>query len=231
VSKRVAILQSSYIPWKGYFDLMRQVDEFILYDDAQYTRRDWRSRNQIKTKDGLLWLTIPVDVKGKFTQAIKDVCVNDRSWNDRHFKTIAAAYARAPHFREYRDTLEELYRGATSARLSDINRRFIEGLAKMLGIHTKLSWSMDYELPDGRVERLVALCRQAGATSYLSGPAAREYIGKDARLFADAGIEVSYIDYSGYPEYPQLYPPFVHQVSVIDLIVHMGPSAVECLAQ
>jgi hypothetical protein len=225
MSKRVAILQSSYIPWKGYFDLMRQVDEFILYDDAQYTKRDWRNRNQIKTKDGLLWLSIPVEVKGKFTQAIKDVCISDPSWNEQHFKTIAAAYARAPRFREYRECLEDLYRGAASCRLSDINRRFIEGLATILGIKTKLSWSMDYELPDGRVERLVSLCRQTGATSYLSGPSARDYIQQDAGLFAEAGIEVGYIDYSNYPEYPQLYPPFEHHVSVIDLILNAGPEA------
>jgi WbqC-like protein len=225
VSKRIAIVQSSYIPWRGYFDLIRKVDEFILYDDVQYTRRDWRNRNQIKTKDGLLWLSIPVEVKGKFTQAIKDVCIMDASWKDRHFKSIAAAYARTPHFREYRDCLEDLYRGATSRRLSEVNRRFIEGLAKILGITTRLSWSMDYELPEGRGERLVALCRQAGATSYLSGPSARGYIEQDAPLFAEAGIEVGFIDYSGYGEYPQLYPPFEQRVSVIDLILNAGPSA------
>jgi hypothetical protein len=223
IAKRVAIVQSSYIPWKGYFDLMRRVDEFILYDDAQYTRRDWRNRNVIKTKDGLLWLTIPVEVKGKFHQAIKDVRVSDPAWSDRHFKSIAAAYARAPFFRCYRDAIEDLYRGAPCPRLSDINRRFLEGLAQLLGITTPISWSMDYDLPEGRVERLVALCRQARATAYLSGPSAKEYI--DARLFADAGIDLAFIDYRGYAEYPQLYPPFVHQVSAIDLLLHTGADA------
>lgn len=225
--KRVAILQSSYIPWKGYFDLMRQVDEFILYDDAQFTKRDWRNRNQIKTKDGVLWLTIPVHVKGLFTQAIKDVEISDASWGDKHFKTIAAAYARAPYFREYRDMLEELYRGSRSLRLSDANRRFIDAFARLLGIGTKVSWSMDYVLPEGRVERLVALCQQAGATAYLSGPAAKDYI--DPALFADAGIDLSYMDYAGYPEYPQLHPPFTHHVSVIDLIFNVGSAATEYL--
>jgi len=229
VTKRVAILQSSYIPWKGYFDLMQQVDEFILYDDAQYTKRDWRNRNQIKTKDGLLWLTIPVEVKGRFTQAVKDVLISDRSWNERHFKTIAEVYARAPCFSGLRDPLEDLYRGATSPRLSEVNRRLLEGLARLLGITTKLSWSMDYSLPEGRVERLVALCRQARATAYVSGPSARDYISHDAHLFTEAGIDVSYIDYAGYSEYPQLYPPFVHQVSVIDVIANMGASARDCL--
>ena len=225
--KRVAILQSSYIPWKGYFDLMRQVDEFILYDDAQFTKRDWRNRNQIKTKDGPLWLTIPVYVKGRFTQAIKDVVISDAEWGEKHFKAVTAAYARAPYFRTYRDLLEDLYRGSTSPRLSDVNRRFIDAFANLLGIRTKLSWSMDYTLPDGRVERLVSLCQQAGATAYLSGPAAKDYI--DPKLFADAGIELSYIDYSGYPEYLQLFPPFTHHVSVIDLIVSVGPAAPQYL--
>jgi len=225
--KRVAILQSSYIPWKGYFDLMRQVDEFILYDDAQFTKRDWRNRNKIKTKDGLLWLTIPVHVKGLFTQAIKDVVISDAAWGEKHFKTLTAAYARAPHFPAYRDVIEGLYRGATSRHLSDVNRRFIEAFAKLLGIRTKLSSSMDYELPGGRVERLVSLCQQAGATAYLSGPTAKDYI--EPKLFADASIHLSYMDYSGYPEYPQLYPPFTHHVSLIDLIFNVGPAAPQYL--
>jgi len=225
--KRVAILQSSYIPWKGYFDLMRRVDEFIFYDDAQFTRRDRRNRNQIKTKDGLLWLTIPVHVKGRFTQAIKDVVISDAGWGDNHFRTIAAAYARAPFFRAYRDMIEDLYRGSTASHLSDVNRRFIDAFVALLGIRTKLSWSMDYTLPDGRVERLVSLCKQAGATAYLSGPAAKDYI--DPKLFADAAIDLSYIDYAGYPEYAQLYPPFTHHVSLVDLIFNVGPAAPQYL--
>jgi hypothetical protein len=220
-------VQSSYIPWKGYFDMMQRVDEFILYDDAQYTRRDWRNRNQIKTKDGLLWLTIPVEVKGRYDQPIKDVRISDVRWGDRHFKTIAAAYARAPYFHDYRDALEALYRGAASARLSDVNRRFLEGIANLLGIPTQLSWSMDSQLPQGRVERLIGLCQQAGATTYVSGPSARGYL--DAAVFAAAGIELAYMDYTGYPEYAQLYPPFTHQVSVLDLLVNAGPAARACM--
>jgi len=222
-TKRVAIVQSSYIPWKGYFDLMRRVDEFILYDDAQYTRRDWRSRNQIKTKDGLLWLTIPVEVKGKYHQRIRDVKISDTTWRERHLKTIRASYARAPYFADYDDALVELYSAATSSWLSEVNRHFLDGLSRLLGIRTRLTWSMDYELPEGRAERLIALCRQAGATSYLSGPSARSYI--DPALFANARIELGYIDYSGYQEYPQLFPPFSHYVSVIDLLVTVGPQS------
>jgi WbqC-like protein len=222
--KRVAILQSSYIPWKGYFDLIRRADEFILYDDAQFTKRDWRNRNRIKTPAGLAWLTIPVQVKGRYLQPIKDVRVSDPRWNQRHWRAIQASYSRAPYFGHYRDVLEDLYLGCRLTVLSEINFRFLSNLCALLSIDTRLTWSMDYCQSSGRrTERLVALCRAAGATMYLSGPSARTYI--DATEFEQAGIELSYIDYSAYPEYAQLHPPFDHHVSVIDLLVHTGPDA------
>ena len=221
--KRVAILQSSYIPWKGYFDLIRRVDEFILYDDAQYTKRDWRNRNRIKTPTGPLWLSIPVEVKGRYLQAIKDTRASEPGWHERHWRSIQVSYARAPYFQTYKPVLEELYLGCTSSSLSEINFRFIARFCELLSIRTRLTWSMDYTLVDGQTERLVALCEQAGATEYLSGPAARVYI--DPKRFEDAGIKLTFMDYGGYPEYPQLYPPFDHYVSLIDLLVHTGPEA------
>jgi hypothetical protein len=219
----VAIVQSSYIPWKGYFDLIRRSDEFILYDDAQYTKRDWRNRNRIKTPNGTIWLSIPVEVKDKYRQAIKDTRVWDATWNERHLKSIAASYARAPYYRLYKDAVEELFLGCRALTLSEINFRFLSRICEVLGIATRLTWSMDYQLVPGRTERLVALCRQAGATAYLSGPSARDYI--DPVLFEHAGITLTFMDYTGYPEYAQLYPPFDHHVSVLDLLFNTGPDA------
>ena len=221
--KRVAILQSNYIPWKGYFDLMRSVDEFILYDDMQYTRRDWRNRNRIKTPQGAAWLTIPVDVKGKYLQKIRETTVSDSRWAQNHWKSIRQFYSRARYFSEYQEILEELYLGCHETSLSLINHRFLVGICRLLGISTKVTWSMQYSIPEGRTEKLVGLCKQAGATLYLSGPSARDYIQPE--LFAREGIELVYFNYSGYPEYNQLYPPFVHEVSVIDLLLNEGPAA------
>jgi hypothetical protein len=222
-AKRVAIVQSSYIPWKGYFDLIASVDEFVLYDDAQFTRRDWRNRNQIKTPSGPRWLTIPVLAKGRFEQRVRDTVVSDPHWPQRHWRSIQANYARAPHFPAYRDALEGLWLGSEEERLSLINHRLLSGLCSLLGIRARFSWSMDYTLEDERTARLVGICRQAGATTYVTGPSARAYL--DERKFHDAGIVVEYADYAGYPEYAQLYPPFLHQVSVVDLLVHTGPDA------
>jgi hypothetical protein len=222
--KRVAIVQSSYIPWKGFFDLIAAVHEFILYDDVQYTRRDWRNRNRIKTANGLRWLTIPLNVKGHYLTAIKDMMVTDRSWAGRHWKAIAHEYAAAACFHQVAGRLEALYaEAARLRRLSDINHLFIEATCRALAIETKLSWSMDYDLVPGKTERLVALCQQAGAAEYVSGPSARSYL--DENLFRAAGIEVLYADYSGYPEYRQRHPPFVHTLSVIDLLLNEGPDA------
>lgn len=221
--KRVAIIQSNYIPWKGYFDMIGLVDEFILYDDMQYTRRDWRNRNKIKTKDGLQWLTIAVDVKGKYFQAIKDTAIADADWGRNHWRQIQNSYARAPFFKHYAELFEDIFLNNTARWLSEVNRQFIQAIAKVLGIGTKISASMDYRLIEGKTERLVDLCVQAGATDYLSGPAAREYI--EPACFAAAKVGLSYMDYSGYPEHPQFHPPFEHGVTVLDLLFHTGSEA------
>jgi hypothetical protein len=222
-AKRVAIVQSNYIPWKGYFDLINLVDEFILFDDRQFTRRDWRNRNLIKTARGLHWLTIPVRVKGRYEQRIDETVTDGRDWSDKHWKTISHTYASSPHFNEYRDVFAAAYASSGEERLSDVNRRFLEAICHILGIRTRLSWSTDYPTTGDRTERLINLCRLAGATAYLSGPAARVYI--DEAQFQAAGIELTYMDYSGYPEYPQPHGAFEHGVSIIDLLFNAGPEA------
>ena len=221
--KRIAIVQSSYIPWKGYFDLIGSVDEFVLFDDVQFTRRDWRNRNRIKTADGLRWLTIPVEVKGKYGQAIKDTRISDPSWREKHWKSLHHAYAKAPCFPEYATQIEEVYQAASDESLSHINRRFLTTICGILGIDTEITWSMDYGVAGRKSERLLDICEQAGATEYLSGPSARAYL--DEALFEEAGIDVIWMDYDGYPEYDQLHPPFEHHVTALDLIFHTGTNA------
>jgi|RhiMethySRZTD1v2_1073278.scaffolds.fasta_scaffold59548_3 hypothetical protein len=225
--KCVAIVQSSYIPWKGYFDLIRAADEFILLDDVQFTKRDWRSRNRIKTKDGLYWLTIPVQTSGRYQQRIMDTTIADSTWSERHWQTIQSAYARTPFFDAYAPQLREAYQRVTSNRLSDVNRSLLERVCQMLGITTPIRWSSEYHPREGRNERLIDLCVKSGATDYLSGPSARGYV--DEAVFADAGVTVHFADYSGYREYDQPYPPFEHAVSVLDLLFCTGPAATDYL--
>lgn len=221
--RKVAISQSNYIPWKGYFDSINVVDEFMLYDDMQYTRRDWRNRNKIKTKEGAKWLTVPVEVKGKYFQKINETLISDPKWGQDHWNSILHNYNKAPFFKDYKDVFEPLYLNNQEDHLSLVNYNFINAICGILGITTRISWSSAYELKEDRNERLVDLCIKTGATDYFSGPAAKAYM--DERLFNEANIQVHYYDYSGYPEYNQLHGEFDHAVSVLDLIFCEGPNA------
>lgn len=225
--KTIAILQSCYIPWKGYFDLINSVDEFILYDEVQYTRRDWRNRNLIKTSSGKHWITIPVEVKGKYHQRIDEVVIFDSSWANKHWKAISLNYLKAPFFRRYQNFFEKLYLQAQQERfLSKINYIFIKAINEILGISTKLTWSTDYQLQSvGKTEKLIELCQKAGAGCYLSGPSAQDYVDQD--LFCGAGVELCYMDYSAYPGYQQLFGVFEHHVTILDLIFNVGDRARE----
>jgi hypothetical protein len=218
----VAIVQSNYIPWKGYFDLIAAVDEFVLLDDVQYTRRDWRNRNSIKTPDGLRWLTVPVATKGQYSAAIRDIRIDGTDWIGKHLRALEINYAAAPHADAVLDWLAPILR-AGDGHLSTLNRALIERICGELAIPTRITSSADFQLVDGPTERLLAICQQAGARRYISGPAARGYL--DESRFAEADIAVEWFRYDGYPEYPQLWGGFAHAVTIVDLLMNCGPDA------
>ena len=219
--KKLAIVQSNYIPWKGYFDLIAAVDEFVIYDDAQFTKNDWRNRNKIKTPRGIEWISVPVGQA--IHRRIRDVELPDRRWQEKHWKTLETNYRRAAHFADVAPVLEPLYLQRSHSHLSALNCEFIEAICRYLGISTTIRNSWDYELTGRRTDRLVALAAQAGASEYVSGPSAKSYI--DERAFARCGVKLTWFDYAGYPEYPQLWGTFVHEVSVLDLLFNCGKDA------
>jgi hypothetical protein len=219
--KKIGINQSNYIPWKGYFDLIRSVDEFILYDDMQFTKNDWRNRNRIKTPRGTEWISIPVGPE--IHRRIRDVLLPDTEWQQKHWKTLVANYRRAPYFLEVSSWLAPLYLQRRHTHLSSLNRLLIETVCGYLGIKTRISNSWDYQLPEGKSERLAALCIQAGGTTYVSGPAAQAYL--DPVVLTRSGTEVVWFNYADYPKYPQLWGKFVHEVSVLYLLFNCGPEA------
>ena len=219
--KKISISQSNYIPWKGYFDLINKVDEFILYDDAQFTRRDWRNRNKIKTPHGLQWLTIPVDVKGKYFQKIKETKISEKDWGVKHWQQIKQNYSKARHFKNYKDIFEELYLNCKEEYLSEINYKFIITINQILGIKTKIKFSDDFEIYGNPTEKLLNICKQCKANIYMSGPAAKSYF--DEQLAKENNIQVQWMNYSNYDEYEQLFPPFEHRVSILDLIFNTDP--------
>jgi len=223
-AKRVAVVQSNYIPWKGYFDLIASVDEFIFYDDVQYTRRDWRNRNQIKTPHGPRWLTVPVETKGRFDQTIRQTRIQGLAWAGEHWKILEHNYRRATAFGAVESWLRPLYLQHSHEHLSPCNHAFVAAICGFLGIRTRLQDCQAYRLEEGKSERLAGLVEQAGGQIYVSGPSARDYLNE--KIFEERGLAVEWMDYSGYPEYPQLWEGFVHEVSILDLLFNCGKESV-----
>jgi len=222
--KTVAILQSNYIPWKGYFDIIHDVDEFIFHDYLQYTKKDWRNRNLIKTPKGTEWLTVPVGTSQH--RLICEVAINDLKWQAEHWRIIQQHYSRAPHFSQYRAFFEEFYLASKWDNLSEMNQHLIKRISReLLGVHTEFPTSREYPPTGEKMDRLIYLLKEAQATTYVSGPSGKDYI--DPRRLEEAGIALVWKDYSGYPEYQQFFGPFTHQVSILDLLFQVGPAAPE----
>jgi hypothetical protein len=220
---KALVTQSNYIPWKGYFDNIARCDVWVIYDDMQFTRRDWRNRNYVKTPNGLKWLTVPVEVTGKFHQKINETVVAERDWNINHWKQLEQLYRKAPCYGEVSPWVRDLYMSATHTHLTEINLHFARAILQFLGIRAEIKDSREFNLADGKTERLVSICRDLAATTYLTGPAAKDYMEEEQ--FTKNGIDVVYFDYGGYPEYPQLHPPFEHGVTILDLIFNVGSQA------
>jgi hypothetical protein len=232
-SRTVVITQSNYLPWRGYFDMLRMADEVILLDSVQYTRRDWRNRNKIKTASGTAWITVPVETKGHYHQAIDETRVPDRDWAEGHRRAIDLAYRRAPHYGAIFGWLDELLTSvAAEPMLSRINEALLRAVCARLGFTMPIRRCT--ELLDRAAmremdptQRLVQLAVAAGATHYLSGPAAKAYL--EPAVFEARGISVDWMTYAGYPDYPQLWGAFEPQVSIVDLLFNTGGAAARYL--
>tara|TARA_B100001287_G_scaffold106033_1_gene89221 strand:+ start:2834 stop:3430 length:597 start_codon:yes stop_codon:yes gene_type:complete len=191
----------------------------------QYTKRDWRNRNLIKTPNGLKWLSIPVEVKGKYFQKINETKVFDKTWNKSHLETLKQNYNKAKFYKETISWIEELYMNCNFEYLSEINLYFIKEINKYLNIKTEIRFSKDFDLHQDRNMRLINLCVDLKATDYYSGPAAKFYIDED--LFKKNNLNVHYFDYLNFEKYEQLYGGFEHGVSIFDLIFNTGTSSID----
>lgn len=219
---RVAVLQSNYLPWKGYFDIIHRVDICVIYDDVQYTKNDWRNRNRIVTANGLQWLTVPVG--DSISRLIKGVTIPRHQWQEKHWKSIVQAYSKSPYFHLYREELREVYLDSIWHSLSELNLSLMRFVCRSLGIKTEFRDSGEFDLSGEKSERLLNLLSQIGAHEYISGPAAKGYL--DSSAFHSADIAVEYMQYK-YPSYPQRFEPFTHEVSAIDLLFAVGRDAGE----
>jgi hypothetical protein len=221
---RVGIIQSSYLPWRGYFDLIDDVDLFIFLEDVEYSRGTWRNRNRIKTPQGLRWLTVPVH--HRMGMLIQDVEIDYKlGWVDKHIASLRQSYSKAPHFERYANPIFDIL-ARRLRTISELNVALTRELMRMLAIDTPTRLSSDIQASGQKDERVLSLLRAMGATHYLSGPAAKDYI-VPAR-FAETGIALSYKSYQ-YTPYPQLHGVFESQVTVLDLLFNCGPESAKHL--
>jgi hypothetical protein len=219
---KVGIIQSNFLPWRGYFDFIRESDLFIIHDDLQYTKSDWRNRNKIKTPRGIEWITVPVYYRHT-SQLIEETPVDySTPWAQKMLNRIREAYRRAPCFEPYFSELANLL-NQRAASISDLNLRLIKWVCRHLEIDTPIEMSRQYRPQGRKTEKLIGILQQVKATAYLSGPAAKAYLVQD--LFERAGIQLEFKQYI-YPDYDQLYPPFEPAVSVIDLLFMKGKEAI-----
>ena len=225
-SMRVTILQPSYLPWLGFFEQMHRSDQFVLYDDVQFTRRDWRNRNRVRVLEGSVWLTVPVIQKNKYEQSLLETKIdNSTSWKRKHLETIRCHYSKTPFFDLHFPWCEKIFNSEWNFLL-DLSLETIQYLKGELKINTPLLRSSELGEPGNKTERLVSICKQLGATQYLSGESARNYISETD--FFDQGIELEYQEYQ-HPEYPQRYEGFVPFLSTIDLLFNCGDKSLEFL--
>ena len=218
----VAVLQSNYIPWKGYFDIIHDADIFVFYDDLQFTKNDWRNRNKIKTSTGVKWLSIPVGTSAN--RLICEVTMDDARWQHSHWDSLRQQYGKSAHFKLYRAFLEDVYLGRQWTNLSELNQYLVKRISSdFLQMSTQFLDSRQFHLAGQKQDRLLDLIVQSKAARYVSGPAAKNYI--DPARFDELGIELIWKDYAGYPEYEQFRAPFDHGVSILDLLFHTGPDA------
>jgi hypothetical protein len=227
MKNKVIITQSNYIPWKGFFTTMKKATHLVLYDDMQYTRRDWRNRNKIVTSLGSRWISIPIVNKGLYHQKINEAVVSENNWNVNHWSIIKQNYSKAPYFNQYGQIFSEIYNSELKNVhfLSRINRILLERCIKMLGIEIKILDSRQFRLHGDKTEKLVNICKDLDADEYFTGPAAKDYIEED--LFNNEDISVSYYDLAGFPEYKQLWDSFDHYVSIIDMFMNLGDNTVK----
>jgi hypothetical protein len=226
---RIAICQPTYLPWLGYFDLMDQVDRFVLLDTVQFEKQSWQQRNRIKTPTGLQWLTVPVVFRGRLGQKVEEVEIRDVEFRRKHLRAIELNYSRSPFFQKYFPALSGIFEeiGAT-AHLAELNFRLIRWLAEILEVRTPLVPASSLGAEGKRTELLASICRKLGANQYVSPIGSAEYLLAEIDVLSDIHVETVFHNYD-HPNYGQLFPPFLAFASVIDLIFNEGDRAMSII--
>jgi hypothetical protein len=222
----ISVHQPQYIPWLGYFDKIARSDSFVFLDNVQYKEREFQNRNKIRTKDGSIWLTVPVISKGEGRQNIRDVVIdNEIAWQRKHLGSLRSAYSKAAFFDKYYQYFETIL-AKDWGNLNDLNIEIIKFVLNELSISTPITFESELKIETMSSQSIVDICKKLGADTYLSGSGGKDYL--DEGLFARGNIRLLYQDFK-HPEYKQCYQPFMPFMSIIDLLFNYGKDAREIL--
>jgi hypothetical protein len=225
---KIAISQPTYLPWLGYFDLIDQVDQFVLLDDAQFVKQSWDQRNRIKSPTALQYLTVPVVFRGRLGQRLCDVEIRDPRFWEKHLRAIEVNYGKAHYFEVYFPHLKEvLQRCEPGSKLIDLNLALIQWIASDLKLATPMVRSSSLHVEGKRSERLLSTCKLMGASDYLS-PRTATYLLGDLSIFAGTGVRIWFHNYT-HPKYRQRFLPFRPYASILDLMFNEGPRSLEII--
>jgi len=219
----VAIQQPEHLPWTGFFNKMAQCDLFVYLDNVQFKKRYFDNRNKIKTEDGVKWITVPIHSKGKYTQNINQVVIDNESrWTKKYLGIIEHTYKKSPFWNDVKNIVFPCL-GESRDKLADLNYALIEGCRNYLRVNTPVNMASALQV-DGLSgsDLILEICLKTKADIYISGPDGRDYM--DIDRFNQRGIKIVYHDFE-HPVYPQLFDGFVSHMSIIDLIANMGPKS------
>jgi hypothetical protein len=224
---KVAIMQPTYLPWLGYFGLMQSVDVFILLDFVQFARRSWQQRNQIKTANGPLWLSVPVQSKGKRDQLISEAEIDyGHDFPRSHQKSIEANYKKSAHFDLYSPALFNIL-NAKNQYLSELTIQLIYWLKEVLGIKTNIRLASEFTKNGAKADLLASICEEVNATEYISPPGSKDYLD-ESDAFSKCNIPVRYFDFK-HPCYAQRFGAFLPYMSIIDLLFNCGEDSLSLI--
>jgi WbqC-like protein len=225
--RTVVISQPMFLPWIGLFEQVRLADIFFHYDDVQLPQgRSFMARVQVKTANGVIWLTAPLD-RNRSGRLINEVVLStEEDWRAKHLKTIQHAYARAPFFESMYDLVKQIYSHPTNS-LAEFNINATEAIARWLGFTPEFRRTSESGIGGSSTQRLVDLCASASADTYVTGLGALKYL--EHERFEERGITVRYMDYKLTP-YPQQHGEFTPYVSIIDAIANVGERARDLVA-
>jgi hypothetical protein len=220
----ITIHQPDFLPWLGFFERWDKSDLYVILDDVQFIRRGWHHRDKIKTAQGIRWLTVPVNKKGRYEQLIKEVQIYDTSsWKQNFLNSLRAAYGKAPFFGPIYSEIEKILVG-NHRLLIELNLALLHYCAEILDITTPIVFSSKFNENAKGSERLVNLIKAVHGDIYLTGSGSKNYLNEDA--FADEGISVVWQDFQ-HPIYPQLHGGFSEMLSILDFLM-MVPNPAEC---